>query len=256
MCHAEVPEGTEPIEGVSTERVEVGTGDGRSMPALVARPAEGMTRGRVVIIHDVYGASPFYDNITMRVAAAGHEAILPDLFFRQGPIAEHSRDLARERRSRFDEVLALDDLESSLDHLGPTDDSDGMASIGFCMGGTFALDLSARRRGMSTVCFYGFPATNDSPRARPAPAPLDIVDQLEGPILGLWGDQDHAVGLDNVSRFADELTQRSVEHEFEIYPGIGHGFMSASKFDPEHEAYAAATDAWAKTIAFLKSRLG
>jgi carboxymethylenebutenolidase len=221
----------------------------------MAMPEGTSPSAGVVVIHDVYGASPFYEDVASRLAAAGYAALLPDLFFRQGPLADRSREQARERRSRFDEVQALEDLVASIGVVSANAGFGPVASIGFCMGGTFALDLAALQPSPLTVCYYGFPAINDSPRLRPAPAPLDIVDQLQGPILGFWGDQDTGVGLENVQAFDDALTARSVEHEFLIYPAVGHGFMAASEFDPAHDAYEASIDAWGRTLSFLSQHL-
>jgi carboxymethylenebutenolidase len=88
-----------------------------------------------------------------------------------------------------------------------------------------------------------------------APEPITLVDRMRGPIIGFWGDQDTLVGMANVERFAAALRARGADYEQTIYPGVGHGFMSASRFDPEHEAYAAATDAWARTLAFYRAHL-
>jgi len=252
MCHVDVPDGRSPVVGVTRNRIQVSLDGGGAMPALLTVPEGGTPMGGVLVIHDVYGMSPFYEDLTARLAVAGHAALLPDLFFRQGPLAERSREEARERRSTFDEVLALDDLEAAAEMLfGHLGGSPGLASLGFCMGGTFALDLAARRPNLRTVCYYGFPAANDSPRARAAPAPLDIVDRIRGSVLGFWGDQDSAVGMENVQALDDALTTSSVDHEFVIYPNVGHGFMAASKFDPTHEAYEASADAWSGALRFL-----
>jgi carboxymethylenebutenolidase len=78
---------------------------------------------------------------------------------------------------------------------------------------------------------------------------------MTGPILGFWGDQDQLAGLANVEKLRAELTERGVDFELIIYPGLGHGFMAASGLDPEHAAYDAALDAWTRTVAFLHTHL-
>ena len=61
--------------------------------------------------------------------------------------------------------------------------------------------------------------------------------------------------MDNVKRLADLLKARSVEAEFEIYPGLGHGFMAASQLDPAHEAYDVACRSWTRTIEFYRTHI-
>mgnify|MGYP001791829826 CR=1 FL=1 len=126
------------------------------------------------------------------------------------------------------------------------------------MGGTFVLDLSAERDDLASVCFYGFPAgaaaalgaTADDP-----PAPLTLVDRMQGPILGFWGEQDAGVGMENVEKLAAGLKGPGVDFEHTIFPGLGHGFMAASQLDPEHEAYDAACQAWTRTIEFFRTHI-
>jgi carboxymethylenebutenolidase len=71
-------------------------------------------------------------------------------------------------------------------------------------------------------------------------------------MLAFWGDQDSGVGMDNVAAYDNALTQAGKDHEFIIYPGIGHGFLT---FDPDHPAYGHSQDAWQRALAFLDEKL-
>src|SRR5262249_8322659 len=96
MCHPEVPTG-QPTPNVVTDEVQVPLGCGEVMPAVVARPEGGGGPG-VLIVHDIFGRSPFYENLARRLAMAGFVALLPELFFRLGPLRERSLELAFARR--------------------------------------------------------------------------------------------------------------------------------------------------------------
>ena len=158
------------------------------------------------------------------------------------------------RREKLDQNQSLVDLSQAIDwlHLQPFA-AGPIGTIGFCMGGTLVLDLAAERDDLATVCFYGFPAGGALP-GNP-PAPLTLADHMNGPILGFWGDQDAGVGMDNVERLAGLLKARGVDFEHTIYPGLGHGFMAASKLDPAHEAYDAACRSWTRTIEFYRTHI-
>lgn len=253
MCHPEIPPG-QPVPEVRTQEVTIPVGTGEEMPAHVALPESGRGPG-VLVVHDVYGRSPFYENVASRLAQAGFRAVLPELFFRLGSIPERTQEHAMARRARMDEHQALDDLASAVDWLRGPAGAGATGTVGFCMGGTFVLDLAARKGDLATVCFYGFPAAPANRRPAAAPAPLELVGEIEGPILAFWGDQDTAVGLDNVERLVQGLEARGVELEHKIYPGLGHGFMAASGLDPALPAYEAACDAWTRTIEFCRARL-
>ena len=224
-------------------------GNREHMPALLCRPQTGAGAG-VLVVADVFGRGPFYEDLAGRLALAGFTALLPDYYFRQGPLSERTREAALERRQLLDQEQTLVDLSQAIDwlHLQPFA-AGPIGTIGFCMGGTFVLDLAAGRDDVATVCYYGFPAGSG------APAPLGLAGRMKGPILGFWGDQDAGAGMENVERLGALLKARGVEYEFVIYPGIGHGFMAASQLDPAHEAYDAACQSWTRTIDFYRTHI-
>jgi carboxymethylenebutenolidase len=253
MCHPEVPEGA-PAPDVERIEVEIPLiGRQEKMPGMLARPRTAAGAG-VLVIGDVFGRSPFYEDLAGRLALAGFAALLPEYFFREGPLPERTREHAMARRERLDQNQTLIDLEQAIDWLKLQPFAGGrVGTIGFCMGGTFVLDLAARRDDLASVCYYGFPADGDPVKG--PPPPLTLTDQMSGPILGFWGDQDTGVGMDNVARLAAALDGRGVEFQHTIFPGLGHGFMAQSQLDPGHEAYQAACESWTQTVEFYRGHL-
>jgi carboxymethylenebutenolidase len=253
MCHPEVPDGA-PIPDVERIEVEIPlVGRQELMPALMARPRTGAGAG-VLVVCDVFGRSPFYEDLAARLALAGFTALVPEYFFREGPLAERTRELAMARREQLDQNQTLVDLDQAIDWLQLQPYADGrVGTIGFCMGGTLTLDLAAKRDDLATVSYYGFPAGGDPVKG--PPQPLTLVDRMNGPILGFWGDQDAGVGMENVEKLAAALEGRGVEFEHAIFPGLGHGFMAQSQLDPAHEAYDAACRSWTRTLEFYRGHL-
>lgn len=252
MCHPEAVPGSETPD-VERQEVAVPTDDG-DMPALLTRPS-GEAEGAVLIVSDVFGRSPFYEDLAARLSAAGFTALVPEYFFRLGPLADRQIELAQQRRARLDENRTQEDLLAAVSWLKTETGVGRVGTIGFCMGGTQVLDLAARRRDLATVCFYGFPARLPNAGPLTAPAPLEVVDDLGGPILGFWGDADHGVGMSNVESLATELTRRKVDFRHRVYPGLGHGFMAASRLDPEGPGYAESIEAWEESLQFLHHHL-
>jgi carboxymethylenebutenolidase len=255
MCHSEVPAG-QVTPDVAREEVRVPLPGGMTLPALLMRAAADDAPA-VLLVHDIFGRTPFYEDLAARLAVAGFNAFLPDCFCRQGGLSEPTREAAFARYRGLDEPLTLADLHAALDWLRDRVGAPGrrLGTMGFWLGGTLVLDLAAERGDLATVCYYGFPVLGDHTPGQAAPEPITLVDRLQGPILGFWGDQDALVGMPNVARFAAALQARGAPYTQTIYPGASHGFMSASRFDPQHEAYAAATDAWAQTLAFYRTHL-
>ncbi|MEP6694261.1 MAG: dienelactone hydrolase family protein [Chloroflexota bacterium] len=246
MCHPEVPAGTVPPD-VRTEELAIPV-DGGAMPTLVAFPARTPAPA-VLVVNDVFGRGPFYEHLARRLAQAGFVAATPEFFFREGALPEPTRDAAMARAKRLDFARTVDDMTAAASWLkGRADTSGAVGTIGFCMGGTIVLLLAARRQDLAaSVCYYGFPAD-----ARTPARPLDLAPKMKGPILGLWGDQDAGVGMDNVKALDTSLAAAGVEHEFHIYPGLGHGFLKASLEDESTPGYREACASWTRTIAFFR----
>jgi carboxymethylenebutenolidase len=246
MCHPEVPPGT-PVPEVRVEETSVRVGD-ESMPALVAFPARTPAPG-ILIVNDVFGRSPFYDHLARRLAQAGFVATTPEYFFRQGALLEPTREAAMARAKLLDRKRWGRDMSAALDWLRERPEvRGGIATIGFCMGGTQALVLAARRDDLAaTVSYYGFPADPRTPVS-----PLGLAGKMHGPILGHWGDQDTGVGIDNVEKLDVLLKSAGVDHEFHIYPGLGHGFLKASLEDERTPGYDQACTSWKRTLDFYR----
>ena len=246
MCHPEVPAGT-PIPDVRVADAPIPVEDG-TMPGLMAFPARVPAPG-ILIINDVFGRSPFYDHLARRVAQAGFVAVTPEYFFREGSLPEPTREAAMARAKRLDFKRWGRDMSVAVDWLRTRPEVHGpIGTIGFCMGGTQVLLLAARRDDIAaTVSYYGFPAD-----ARTEASPIDVASKMRGPILGHWGDQDEGVGMDNVSKLRATLEAASVEHEFHIYPGLGHGFLKASLEDETTPGHAEACESWTRTVEFYR----
>jgi carboxymethylenebutenolidase len=260
MCHADAP--SNPSPAATTEEVAIALPTGEELPALYAHPAgdparDAAPRPAVLVVHDIYGRTPFYEDLAARLAGAGFRALLPDGFFRQGALAERTREAAFARRVQLDDLRALADYSAAVDWLRARPEVAGgrTGTIGFCMGGTFVLNLAAERDDLATVCYYGFPRP-PSLSGNPGPAPLSQVASMRGPIIAFWGDGDESVGMDNVAAFAADAKQHGVDLDHSVYQGVGHGFLARALTDPDHPGHGHASDSWERTLGFYRRQLG
>lgn len=220
------------------------------MLALPDRAAPGSAPA-VLVVSDVFGRTPFYESLAARIATAGFEALLPDFFFRVGALPERTREAAMERRERLDEQRSLEDLRGALRWLRGRAAGGRIGTVGFCMGGSYVLHLAASEHDLVSVCYYGFPA-----HALPSsPSLIEQADRMTGPILGLWGDQDEGVGMDNVAALASRLAEHGVDFQHRVYPGLGHGFLARTEFDAANDAYEPACESWALSLDLWRQHL-
>jgi carboxymethylenebutenolidase len=250
MCH-EQP--LAPIRGgadLVEERISY-PGDGAEIPAHFVRPEGDATPG-VVIISDIWGSKPVWEDTATRLAAEGFSVLVPDFFVRQGPLAERTRELAGARAAQMDQLSALNDLAAGMNWLRDRLGGQSIGIMGICMGGTLALLQSGREPlPDAVVSFYGFPGGSQRPRW--TLFPIGEAEKSAAPILAIYGEDDAGVGMENVLAYRAAMEAREADYRDIVYPGVGHAFLT---FDPDAPNHATAQDAWAAMLQFFANRLG
>lgn len=252
MCHDHCPRPISGGEAITDQNAEIPLSRG-TLPAFIAFP-DSPTAPAVLLIHDINGVNDFYRDVARRLAAAGYVTALPDFFFRQGPLADDSRETRFARMQAMEQATTLLDIESTLIWLRRHERSSGqLGTVGFCMGGTLVMLAASRDPApAATVAYYGFPQRERTPMAPLLPGDEDEAANVQSPLLAYWGDQDAGVGMDNVDRYDAQLDRLGKEHEFVRYPGIGHGFLT---FDPDAPSFGQSADSWDRMLRFLDERL-
>jgi carboxymethylenebutenolidase len=222
---------------------------GVDLPVFMAEP-ERESRGQVIVISDIWGANDFYHDLARRLASSGYTAYLPDMFVRQGDLPEQTHEAARARGGKLDYPQAMADIGKIIDHQG--DERGKFGVIGFCMGGTLVMHLATMERRLQCgVIYYGFPANPNITAFRPS-EPLRETKLVDMPLLGFWGDQDHGVGMHNVEQYDEQLNIAGKEHEFVVYPGLPHAFLT---FDTGGQFYKESDETWKRTLEFFEKKL-
>lgn len=252
MCHADPVQQDAP--DVAQREVAIPAAAGQRLPATCYLPA-AQPAAPVVILSDIYGRAPFYRALAARLAAEGYLVTLPDLFFRQGPLPEVTREAAFERHSRMDETVALADSASVLGWIREQPQARGerVGLLGFCLGGSLALDACAEDWRTAVVCYYAFPKGVSNPCLRHMPRPLDVAERISVPVLAHWGDADY-IPLDDIHEFGAAMDAAGNPYEAHVYPGAGHGFLQGL-VEARPDSEAAATS-WQRSREFLAAHLG
>ncbi len=126
----------------------------------------------------------------------------------------------------------------------PQVDESRSAVAGFCFGGRHAMMLGIRDdRPAATVTFYGSSLVTN-------PALMGSLGR-NGPVLGIFGEEDTSIPLDEVAAFNAALNNRGVDYREYIYPGVGHAFVKADNINLPGPA----GEAWAVFLAFLEEVL-
>jgi dienelactone hydrolase len=251
MCHpGSITQSTPRVE---QRDVYIALASGEELPALCCIPEQPQTPA-ILVVPDIYGQTPFYRWLAAVLSAQGYVLLLPDYFFRLGELPSRTREAAFARRERLDEVAALDDLEQALHWLEERPEIEGCRRglLGFCLGGTLALDLCARREDLAAVCYYPFPEGVAQPCLRHAPRPIDLAGEIHGPTLAFWGERD-LVGLAEIERFERAMRDAGRDYEQHLYEGVGHGFLGG--LVDECAESEAARDSWRRSLSFFQTHL-
>jgi carboxymethylenebutenolidase len=226
-----------------------------TMRLYEAKPDAGTTaKGAVVVIQEAFGVNDHIEDVTRRFAEAGYHAVAPDLFHRSGggtaPYDDFSEVMPLFEGLDGDDAL-LRDVDVALDHLRSAGWGDGQIGIvGFCFGGRVTMLVALRRRLGAGVGFYGGGiVTGRFPQFPPL---IDEVPKLATPWLGLFGDQDHAIPVDDVEQLRGALNEAPAPTEVVRYPDAGHGFHCDQR--PDY-VEADAHDAWSRTLAWFDAHL-
>jgi carboxymethylenebutenolidase len=221
--------------------------EGTPVAAYHARP-DGEALGGVVLVPDLLGLRPLFEDICRRLATHGLAVCAPETFARLIP---PGGSLAmEERRARAGELhddVVMEDLAEAADHLAAADNVGTVAVMGFCMGGAFTLKAAATGRFERAVSFYGLVRT---PSEWAGSNLRDALDVAAGacPTLAIFGEVDPFVPPADVDALRHAWIGRG-EHKVVVYPGADHAFAH----DPDRPVHRPdeAADAWRRCLAFL-----
>ena len=238
---------------MSAQDVTLSTPDG-PMRAYEAQP-DASASTAVIVIPEAFGLNGHIEDVTERVAVAGHRAIGLDIFHRSGggtaPYDDFEKVLPLFEGLTDDGLL--DDIDAARAHLHAAGIADAAIGIvGFCFGGRTTFLAAVRRPLGASVGFYGGGiVTGRFPQFPPL---IEESASLQSPWLGLFGDADQGIPTQDVERLRSTLDERTtVEHEVVRFPGADHGFHCDQR--PAYHAQAA-PDAWQRTLAWFDRHLG
>jgi carboxymethylenebutenolidase len=233
----------EPIDGgvARRESLTLTAADGNQFAAFRAISAEGKGPG-VVILPDVRGLHRFYEELALRFAENGYDAVAIDYFGRTAGVG------ARNDEFPYKEHVPLTTLEgvtadtaAAVAQLREGDPTRAVFTLGFCFGGSNSWHQAAAGHGLAgAIGFYGNPK-------RPPIGPIETVAEMECPILALMAGDDPGIPPDVVDEFRRALDRAGVESEVVEYPGAPHSF-----FDRNQDQFVTeSADAWRRSLEFI-----
>ena len=245
---------------MSGKRVDLKSSDG-VLDLHVFTPESGVGPWPAVVLYmDAFGIRPELAGMAQRLASNGYVVALPNLYYRTpfAPFAPNVVATEGPERERFKSMIA------SINHAMVIRDTGlviswldeqtsvkqgGLATLGYCMGGGYALSAAGAfpDRVVVAASFHGGSLATDN-----ADSPHRLAAQMRARIYVGAAEIDASFPPEQQVRLGQALTDAGVRHTIEIYPKAKHGFAVNG-----HIAYdrAAAELHWQRLVDLLKETL-
>jgi carboxymethylenebutenolidase len=207
--------------------------DGRSLRLTVAEP-EHSVRGGLVVLHEGHGVTDTVRELVSSLATEGWLTVAPHLFHDDVPDV-----------TTLDADAILDDLDAACVWLSEREvTADRIGVMGFDLGATVAMVVAAKRSVGAVVSVSG--GGIREPVSAGLPALLDVAGDLSCPWLGIYGDRDEAIGVDEVEQLKSVAATSEVANDVVRFSTLNHRFDT----DPD-----AAGEAWNRALNWFDSHL-
>lgn len=225
-------------------RTETLTVGGSPMRMFVAEPSGSGPHPAIVVMCHIGGLDTFTADRCDRLAAEGFAAAAPDIFH-----YHPWSDDRNERRATLRDATMVADIEAAAGYFDATGKVDGnrLGILGHCLGGrTALLGAGSVPRLKALAMYYG--GRTMVPWGE-GPSPFDRIADINGPVIGFFGDRDQEPSPKDVDKIEAEMRRHGLTVEFHRYADAGHAFQDYTA--PERHCKGPADDAWVRTLAFF-----
>ena len=215
-----------------------------TLKGYLAMPEGAGARPGVVLFPEAFGIGEHVMERARRLAALGYAALAADPYGNGAAASDLPKAIELMTAVRSDVEVWRGRAGAALDALvaQPGVDKDRLAAIGYCFGGSTALELA--RSGAAIKAAVSFHGGLESPRP-------DDARNIRAKVLVCHGASDPLVPPEQVAGFGAKMREvgSAVDWQLHAYGGVKHSFTNpdADKLGNPALAYNAAADkrSWA-----------
>ncbi len=215
-------------DGLKTGEITVEV-NGFKVPAYMAAPAGKTNLPVILVIQEIFGVHEYIADTARRFAKMGYLAIAPELYARQGDPTKYNvmADLMKDIVSKVPDAQVMADLDGMVMWAAANGgDANKIGITGFCWGGRIAWMYAAHSKNVkAAVAWYG--RLEGAPTPLSPTNPVDVVANISGPVLGLYGGADTGIPQASIDKMKAALATGSAaakKSEFVVYDGAPHAF--------------------------------
>jgi dienelactone hydrolase len=237
---------------MKTQTVEYKQGNTTLKGYLAYDDAQAGKRPGVVVYPEWWGLTEYPQWRAQELAKLGYVAFVADMYGEGKTTQDAKQAGAWMTPIKQDRALMRARAQAALEQLKAQPNVDGskLAAIGYCFGGTTALELA--RSGAPLLGVVSFHGNLDTPDA--------ASDQIHAKILACTGGADQFVSPKEVEAFKKEMEAAHADWQLITYGGAHHAFTNpkADQFKIPNIAYNAEADhrSWAAMQLFFAEIFG
>jgi carboxymethylenebutenolidase len=229
---------------MSVERVDLKSNDGTLDLHVFTPDGDTGPWPAVVLYMDAFGVRRELAGMAERLASYGYVVALPNLYYRTpfAPFAPTVVASEGPERERFKSMIAsinhemvMRDTRVVIAHLDrhPSVRPQSLASLGYCMGGGYALSAAGTfpDRVVVAASFHGGSLATDKPDS-----PHRLASRMKARVYIGAAEIDASFPPEQQQRLEQALTDVGVRHTIEVYPKTKHGFAVTGHIVYDHDA--------------------
>jgi carboxymethylenebutenolidase len=207
----------------------------------------------VLVVQEIFGVHEHIKDICRRFAKLGYLAVAPELYARQGDVSRLSNiQEIMPIVSKVPDAQVMSDLDAAVAWAQKSGkgSADKLAITGFCWGGRIVWLYAAHNPQLKAgVAWYGRLVPSAEPNPLQPKQPIDLVKELNAPVLGLYGGADAGIPSNTVERMQQTLKEAGKPSEIVLYSDTPHGFFADYRQSYRKEQ---AEDGWRRLIDWFK----
>jgi len=242
---------TTPTDGLVAGEVSIPV-EGGSLPAYRAKPAGAGPFPIVMVVQEIFGVHEHIKDVCRRFAKEGYLAVATELYARQGNAASYTDTgaLIRELVNKVPDAQVMADLDATAAWAAKDGgDAARLGITGFCWGGRATWLYAAHNPKLKAgVAWYG--RLTSAPTELQPMVPVNLVQKMVAPVLGLYGGKDGGIPMADVERMQKALTAVNSRSTFHVYPDAPHAFHADYRpsYRPDN-----AKDGWKRCLDWFRS---
>jgi dienelactone hydrolase len=202
---------------IHTETVEYKQGDATLEGFLAYDDSISGKRPGVLVVHQWFGLTDYEKHRAEQLASLGYVAFCADIYGKDGRPKNVQEAGAQAGKYKSDRKLLRARVNAGLDELKKNDlvDSNKVAAIGYCFGGTTVIELARSGADLNgVVSFHG---------GLDSPTPVDGKN-IKCKVLALAGADDPFQKPEDLTAFESEMRDNKVDWQIVFYGGAVHAF--------------------------------